>query len=313
LYDSPFESVDFVSVRDPGIFLILPIFALQEWIEMRSKKMQLSTYLASLWNILECLIIGALVPILGMSLASRAAGLELQDELSNGSNAYVPLHPIGRLIVMHDHFNAFVSILVWMKLLKFFTVFRTFGILLIALEKMLADFFSFSVILVVFLLGFAHAAHLVHYAERFTDRSFSYSVVNAVRTLYGDSAYDPQQFGSQNEAWAGNLLLVCQVGIAFVLLLNLLVAVLSQAYNAVIEDATNRYAIDFARLVSTVQLGNVENFPMRNKTLSYAHSHSVVPTGGQEAHRKIRYKVAPEQLNDLSEFTVSNNKSTGFS
>ena len=41
---------------------------------------------------------------------------------------------------------------------------------------------SFSVILVVFLLGFAHAAHLVHYAERFTDRSFSYSMVNAVRT-----------------------------------------------------------------------------------------------------------------------------------
>jgi hypothetical protein len=106
----------------------------------------------------------------------------------------VPLHSIGRLIVMHDHFNAFVSILVrtdiarthncrrtctgthhcahphsdaltrarasrrfpgihgkhaiaqvWMKLLKFFTVFRTFGILLIALEKMLADFFRCGV------------------------------------------------------------------------------------------------------------------------------------------------------------------------
>ena len=89
---------------------------------------------------------------------------------------------------------------------------------------------------------------------------------------------------------------------------------LVRRYNAVIEDATNRYAIDFARLVSTVQLGNVEGaeFPMRSKTLSYAQSHSVVPAGGQEAHRKIRYKVAPEQLNDLSEFTVSNNKSTSF-
>ena len=34
---------------------------------------------------------------------------------------------------------------VWMKLLKVFTVFRTFGILLIALEKMLADFFRCGV------------------------------------------------------------------------------------------------------------------------------------------------------------------------
>jgi hypothetical protein len=305
------SSVSFLA--EIGIVLILPIFALQEWIEVRSKKMQVGTYLSSLWNILECLTIGALVPVLGMSFASRAAGLQLRDALTSGSDSYVPLHAIGRLIVMHDHCNAFVSILVWMKLLKFLTVFKTFGILLIALEKMLADFFSFSVILMVFLLGFAHAAHLIHYAERFTDRSFVYSMVNAVRTLYGDSAYDPGQFGNQNEAWAGNLLLVCQVGIGFVLLLNLLVAVLSQAYNAVIEDATNRYAIDFARLVSTVELGSrdaAEESLVHNKVhhaKPNARLHAPGPTSAWTAPKqpKLTPKVLPEDLRDLVEASVT--------
>jgi hypothetical protein len=272
--------------------LLVPLFAFQELKEMRHSGLSLKLYLTSLWNIIECVMVLLFVPVLILSFCSHLMVRHLEINLETPESRFIALHPIARIVALQvypfdgrmsiniilftvncrdligqsescvcplqRHLSAVLSLLLWTKVLKYLTVFPTFGVLWIALEKMFANFASFIIVLSVFLIGFAHASHLTYYAARFVDRSFWYSLMNVVRTLYGESAYETARWGSQEDAWMGNLLFVLQVCINFVLLLNLLIAVLSKAYQDVIEDAASRYAIDFARLVATVHSSESE-------------------------------------------------------
>ena len=76
-----------------------------------------------------------------MSAPTHLASLTLLTQREIGQLVSRVPSFCGQSVRLARTFMGSMRLQVWMKLLKFFTVFRTFGILLIALEKMLADFF----------------------------------------------------------------------------------------------------------------------------------------------------------------------------
>eukprot|EP00741_Cyanophora_paradoxa_P001642 tig00000498_g1593.t1 len=144
-------------------------------------------------------------------------------------------------------FMAYNSIFLWMRLLQLCLLDSTLGPLLSMIGNMIRNIFNFMTILGVILLGFGQTFYtLLREDSKYTE-DYPHTVLNLFGSLLGTS------FGFEDNIAAysvfGRVLLEIFLMMGSVLLLNLLIAILTNTYAAVKEVSDSEYKYGLAETV----------------------------------------------------------------
>ena len=147
------------------------------------------------------------------------------------------------------------AIIIWCNLLNIIMPFKFFGVLVIIIYKMLiGDFFKFAVIYIIMIFGFSQAMFCLFQMSSFPDEMQTMNVFpgNTAMRLVSMSLGDVNQQTLVNNTASPNLTVwvyLCWNMLSTVLLINLLIAMMGQTFEADFEQTHKTWIFPFARLV----------------------------------------------------------------
>jgi len=145
--------------------------------------------------------------------------------------------------------RAVAAILVWLRILKYVSMFRGAGHLVNIVLKMLKEFASFLLVFSTIFLAFTHAfLVLLRPLADEEELTAVQTIMIAFRTMLGDFEYD--RFSDSKTLV---ILFVIYVLIATVLMLNLLIAQLSNVFAEVQGDAAAEFLLNKARYIEEIE------------------------------------------------------------
>ncbi|CAF1171543.1 unnamed protein product [Rotaria sp. Silwood1] len=145
---------------------------------------------------------------------------------------------------------AIASLLGWGYMLFFVMAFRLTGPFVVMIyEMLLNDVLRFCIIYVVFLVGFSQTFFILFNYNGFL--GFVISVKQCFLGMLGD--FDLDAYTSTEYAYINVLILIFYIIVVTILLLNLLVAMMGDTYGNIIEDATQVWHLERARIVFAIE------------------------------------------------------------
>ena len=145
------------------------------------------------------------------------------------------------------------GILLWVRMLETFAIHRKLGPLLEMISKMFQDLVTFFGLVTVITMGFATAFHhLFHDIPDYS--SWTRTWITLLMNLVGAN-FKWDEIGampSQTLATLGQVMLVLFILVGTILLLNLLIAILTDIFRRVAEELSAEHNFDKARLVQRV-------------------------------------------------------------
>jgi len=215
-----------------AVFLAACAYYLQKeaWQMWREK---LSTYLSSAWNVLD---------ICGYSLALAGSVMRIthSDSLTTASREV----------------DSVTAILLWSKTLSFAIGFRSTGPFVGTLLQTLKPIGFFLLCLIVVILGFSHALHLLT-APLFEDSptDIIYSGWNSIYRVYFSMLGDfdiSELLRSLNPGLAVSLMALFSL-LATIVMLNVLIALLNDIYQRVSLSAENEWYLERCRIMMDIE------------------------------------------------------------
>jgi len=192
-------------------------------------------YLSSLWNIMDVIMI-----------VSGFAYLLLQNHAAQALDKYT-LHEVWFVASekqIAEVFGSITIVLAFFRIMDYLTLWEFLGILIITIFKMMADIIRFLFIFIIVVIGFSAGFHL-SYTGNGIDTWDDFVTGTLTTFLTSPTGYYIPEYGINVLGLAGTTFgLVSQVIYVFigiVLLLNLLVALMWETYNAMCEQATVEY------------------------------------------------------------------------
>jgi len=133
---------------------------------------------------------------------------------------------------------AIAAVIMWLKFLYFFRIFQATGYLIRMIIEVIIDMKSFLTVLVIIILAFALPFMVLAFANENEDDQFVGGFMSAFKYTYliGLGEWDAGGFGSVNRflVWVYFIgTTVCQ----FVVLMNLLIAIIGDTFGRVAGDA----------------------------------------------------------------------------
>ncbi|CAF1042683.1 unnamed protein product [Rotaria sordida] len=159
---------------------------------------------------------------------------------------------------------AIASLLGWGYMLFFVMAFRLTGPFVVMIYEMLFnDVLRFCIIYVVFLMGFSQTFFILFNYNGFT--GFIVSIKQCFLGTLGD--FDLDAYTATRYAYLNVLILIIYIIVVTILLLNLLVAMMGDTYGNIIEDATQVWYLERARIVFAIEneMETEERILPRNK------------------------------------------------
>lgn len=220
---------------DWSVFLMMVVIILlvlmgtrDELLEMR--RLGVTRYFSNQWNVIE--VVSYLLLICTLAMDAAMLFNHLPDELVScrvvgGDEKCFTLHDT---VSLKRRLTAFAALFVWIRGLKYVTMFQSVGVLVRMVEKMLKEVFIFLVIFLFFVFGWAHAFTVImadSEAEEDVEvesfQSFFMSIISCFRLSLGD--FEMEDYTSyEGEKRMMIFLWVTFLMIGAVLMLNLLIA-----------------------------------------------------------------------------------------
>jgi hypothetical protein len=142
------------------------------------------------------------------------------------------------------------SLVAWMYLLFFLLGFRLTGPFIVMLYRMLVlDVSRFSVLVIVFFLGFSQALYVIFDDDGFLP--FFARIKALFLAMLGDFDFD-EYADSRFPAIAVTLLVVFVV-VVTIMLLNILIAMMGETYGKVADEADKQWSLERARIMFSIQ------------------------------------------------------------
>jgi hypothetical protein len=154
--------------------------------------------------------------------------------------AFVP----GSFVIAQTHTTrmylwAIGAFFCWCKMFEYLRIRESFATMFFIIWGMMAKLGSFVIILMVVLLAFTSLDFMAFGSSRERSRSFTSSLVSRFQGSLGDVDFESAE--ALDQGW-GLTFLIFFIVVAVLLLLNLLIAVMSEAYEEVKETAEARWA-----------------------------------------------------------------------
>lgn len=183
--------------------------------ELKQMKAMGLSYLASVWNYLD--LITPITILSLMVIKTFFVGIDLDVERS--------LQAVGVFFM-------------WLKFLYFFRIFESFGYLIRIIIVVIFDMRHFLVVLLITIIAFGDSFLTLSLGNQAEDdrfvKSFSDAVIYTYRIVLGD--FNVDEFGNVGTSLVYILFILCTV-FNSVVMLNLLVAIISETFSAVKANA----------------------------------------------------------------------------
>lgn len=197
-------------------------------------------YFMNPFNYMDILIMTFIVGLLVVHAVSTAAqhASVVAWQSPNVHDDYVDISSLLWLIVIRQHILALLLFMCYIKGLEYMQISENIAIPVIVIEGMLRELVTFFVIFAVFLLAFGLFNYILYGLTYSRASTVVTSFFTSFRSSLGDIDFDGVVEVDRN---IGLIFTVLAAFLLVILLLNLLVAVMSEAYNEVKETAEARW------------------------------------------------------------------------
>jgi hypothetical protein len=188
-------------------------------------------YLSSFWNYID------LIPPIGIFIICGFSIVEfLESQVNDPSNPQENYHLFG------EEFKrtvlALTTLFMWFKFLYFFRIFKPTGYLIRMIVTVVVDMRYFLIVLLVTILGFGNAFLVISLGNTDEKNIFTTDFIDSFfytyRMVLGDFATD--EFGEVATPLIWLLFLFFTV-FNMIVMLNLLIAIISDSYAGVVQNA----------------------------------------------------------------------------
>jgi len=147
-------------------------------------------------------------------------------------------------------FFAVAVLLLWIRNQYYLRTFRSIGYLTSTIIKVVADMWSFVVIMTVTILAFGNAFYIIsnnnEEKDRFAGESFYAGFGFSYNLMLGE--FDTNEFGKK-DVWLVWILFILASIFLIVIMLNLLIAIISATFEGVQDNAVNNMYKELASLI----------------------------------------------------------------
>jgi hypothetical protein len=157
---------------------------------------------------------------------------------------YVEFTPSVRFFMMAQGIRAMNVFLNWFKLIHILSYSPTFGLMTDTLGKAAEGVAGFSIIFFIIFFGFAQAHAMIFNGRLESFRTVGQTMFSLLRSLLGDFDFDELQ---QAHGYMGPLLFIIFVVLAVFVVLNMLIAIISDAYSETKEKYVNIPKVNLTR------------------------------------------------------------------
>lgn len=233
-YSDGFTGLIFLEIL---LVMFVLVYFMQEMMEIAAEGFG---YFKHLWNFLDVtnLVIFLVVICLRLYTCDMVYGVlgvtEQLEELK--ATTFPNLQKIAFLMNQESNLNAFNAMIMWLKFFKYCQVSRRMSFLLRIMARASTDIFFFMLMFFIFFLGFAQAGYLAFSVNVDDFRTFSYSLLTLFKSIVGDLDYD--KLADANSVYGPFFYIVYYVTVLLILL-NVFLAILNDAYTAVREEDQN--------------------------------------------------------------------------
>jgi len=221
--------------------IILVIFVLSYFMqEMMEIAAEGFGYFKHLWNFLDItnLVIFLVVICLRLYTCDMVYGVlgvtEQLEELK--ATTFPNLQKVAFLMNQESNLNAFNAMIMWLKFFKYCQVSRRMSFLMRIMARASTDIFFFMLMFFIFFLGFAQAGYLAFSVNVDDFRTFNMALLTLFKSIVGDLDYD--KLADANSSYGPFYYIIYYVTVLLVLL-NVFLAILNDAYTAVREEDQN--------------------------------------------------------------------------
>jgi len=203
-------------------------FTLEEFYEMQTHGFR--AYVGDRWNILDWMNLSLMYITIIWRLQQYSdvakAKLYAVDE-------YHSLRDLQWSFQWENYINCANGFLLWLKIFKYMTFSHRVRFLFTMLERSSKDLFIFTIVLFVFYLAFGMAGFLSFSSDVSDYRSLTMSIMNLMRYTITDM--DREALTSSNR-YLGNMFYVGWSVLMILILANVFIAILSEAYATISTD-----------------------------------------------------------------------------
>jgi hypothetical protein len=248
------------------VFLFYCVFVFTEYKEYKRNTKAGLSHFADAKNSLQAMNIFFFVLASGIQFVIM--GLLPENVVVNG-DVYNDYKPAVSFMNTIDSVRALNCFLNWFRLVTILNYVPDFGIMTETLSRAAKGVGGFMVIFFVVLMGFAQAYAIVFHARLKDFRTFGQVMFSLIRSLLGDFDYEELQ---DAHATMGPFLFILFTALAVFVVLNMLIAIISDAYVAAQEFESQQqkvYLVHEIKIYLTDLLWNT--VPGGDKVLMFIH------------------------------------------
>ncbi|ETO13837.1 hypothetical protein RFI_23534 [Reticulomyxa filosa] len=196
------------------------------------------------WRVLDlinyCFFYGAIIVFIANEAYRHKKGHDWKDIYQFRSFRKLQYFFLSETYILA--FNGFLS---FFKLFKYFSVNRRLKFFFTMLGKAGQDLLMFILVLIIFFLGFGFCGYMIFSSDVDDYRSMVYAFSNMVRFMVGDIDYSSLQVSSRT--W-GSVYYVLWSVLMLLILTNVFIAILSQAYSETADELSDEDKLSFGFL-----------------------------------------------------------------
>lgn len=230
----------FVRIFESILILIISFNTLLElynlrqcWKQFENKKIceklkcTLGSYFENRWNILDILNL----IFFWITIGLRFYEMNYHKKINlYSTDSFVSLRYEQYLFLLESQLQMVNGFLLWIKMFKYFTFSKRIRFLFAMFERTATDLFIFVIVLFIFILAFATTAFLSFSSDVEDFRSLNSSILNLVRYTVTDMDVE---LLSNSSLIIGPIFFVFWSLLMILILANVFIAILSDAYNAI--------------------------------------------------------------------------------
>jgi hypothetical protein len=180
------------------------------------------------------------------NLLHATMGYYTPRNIEPSSDTFYNFQPAGRAMAVATTLMAMTVVLNWFKAIPILSLSKTFMVMAKTIEKAAAHVSGFLVVFCMIMFGFTHA-HVIMYGERLKNfQSLPSAFFALLKALLGDFEFDQLR---QANPYAGPLFFIIFIVLSVFVVLNMLIAIISEAYQEAKEEAESRSHLDLPKMI----------------------------------------------------------------
>jgi hypothetical protein len=224
------------------------------------------------------------------------------------SAEYYNFQPAGRVYAVAATLEGITVVLNWFKAIPILSLSKTFMVFGITLQKSASHVSGFLVVFCMIMFGFTQA-HVLMYGHRLKQfQTMASSFFSLIKALLGEFDFDALR---EANPYMGPAMFIVFIVLSVFVVLNMLIAIISDAYKEAKKETENKTDIDLIKLIMHYIHQSMLDLPVVGKYLARAEAKVVeVEHIMEEKIMHSIHRVHPDKHEERGELADTPDKAT---